>query len=107
VQLYPQARPGSGQQRHRTAALLYQPEPESLFCGSHAGAERAASIYSLACSCILNGINTFEYLTDILKRFAYISPNASDEVFHEFLPDKCAKNSLLNRIKEKRNLAEG
>ncbi len=33
----------------------------SLFCGSHAGAERTALIYSLACSCRLQGINTFEY----------------------------------------------
>ncbi len=36
----------------------------SLFCGSHQGAKRAALIYSLACSCRLNGINTFEYFKD-------------------------------------------
>ncbi len=63
----------------------------SLFCGSHAGAERTAMIYSLACSCRLNGINTFEYFTDILNRLAYISPNASDEVFLELLPNRWTK----------------
>jgi len=51
----------------------------SLFCGSHDGAERTALIYSMACSCRLNGINTFEYFTDILNRLAYVSPNAPDE----------------------------
>jgi transposase len=58
----------------------------SLFCGSHAGAERTALIYSLACSCRLNGINTFEYFSDILNKLAYISPNAPDEVYQELLP---------------------
>lgn len=63
----------------------------SLFCGSHAGAERTALIYSLACSCRLNGINTFEYFTDILNRLAYISPNAPDEVLQELLPNRWTK----------------
>jgi len=63
----------------------------SLFCGSHAGAERTALIYSLACSCRLNGINTFEYFEDILNRLAYISPNAPDEVYQELLPNKWSK----------------
>jgi hypothetical protein len=63
----------------------------SLFCGSHAGAERTALIYSLACSCRLNGINTFEYFTDVLNRLAYISPNAPDEVYQELLPNRWTK----------------
>ena len=63
----------------------------SLFCGSHAGAERTALIYSLACSCRLNGINTFEYFADILNRLAYISPNAPDEVYQELLPNHWSK----------------
>jgi transposase len=63
----------------------------SLFCGSHAGAERTALIYSLACSCRLNGINTFEYFTDILNRLAYISPNAADEIFQKLLPNRWTK----------------
>ena len=38
----------------------------SLFCGSHQGAKKAALIYSLACSCRMNNINTFEYFKEIL-----------------------------------------
>lgn len=63
----------------------------SLFCGSHAGAERTALIYSLACSCRINAINTFEYFTDVLNRLAYVSPNAPDEVFRELLPNHWTK----------------
>jgi hypothetical protein len=60
----------------------------SLFCGSHAGAKRMALIYSMACSCRLNNINTFHYFTDILNRLANIKPNADDEVFIELLPNR-------------------
>ena len=38
-------------------------------------------------ACRLNGINTFEYFTDILNRMAYINPNASDEVYQKLLPN--------------------
>ncbi len=63
----------------------------SLFCGSHAGAERTARIYSLACSCRLHEINTFEYFADILNKLAYISPNAPDQVFENLLPHRWTK----------------
>lgn len=63
----------------------------SLFCGSHAGAERTALIYSLACSCRLNGINTFEYFTDVLNRLALVSPTAHDDLFRELLPNRWYK----------------
>lgn len=39
-----------------------------LFAGSHAGAQRAALVYSLLGSCKLQGINPYEYLPDILQR---------------------------------------
>jgi transposase len=39
-----------------------------LFTGSHHGAENAAVIYSLIETCKALKINTFEYLTDVLKR---------------------------------------
>jgi hypothetical protein len=39
-----------------------------LFAGSHAGAERAAVVYSLLGSCKLQGINPYDYLPDILQR---------------------------------------
>jgi Uncharacterized protein conserved in bacteria with the myosin-like domain len=60
----------------------------SLFCGSHDGAKRMALIYSLACSCRLNNVNTFKYFTDVLNQLANISPNAPDEVFIELLPHR-------------------
>lgn len=40
----------------------------SLFTGSDAGAERAATIYSLIASCKLCEIDPFEYLRDVLDR---------------------------------------
>jgi len=63
----------------------------SLFCGSHAGAERTTMIFSLACSCRLHGINTFEYFNDILNKLAYVSPNAPDQVFEDPLPHHWTK----------------
>ena len=60
----------------------------SLFCGSHDGAKRMALIYSLACSCRLNNVNTFKYFTDVLNQLVNISHNAPDEVFIELLPHR-------------------
>lgn len=73
---------------HRYVSLSRK---NSLFAGSHAGAERTALIYSLACSCRLHKINTFEYFTDILNQLATISPKATDEVYEELLPHKWKK----------------
>lgn len=70
---------------HRYVSLSRK---NSLFAGSHAGAERTALIYSLACSCRLHKINTFEYFTDILNQLATISPKAPDEVYEDLLPHK-------------------
>lgn len=39
-----------------------------LFAGSHNGAQRAAMLYSLLGSCKLNGINPFEWLSDVLAK---------------------------------------
>jgi uncharacterized coiled-coil protein SlyX/transposase-like protein len=63
----------------------------SLFFGSHEGAERSALLYSLACSCRLHDINTYEYFTDLLTRMAYLPPNAPYEVLRELLPDRWKK----------------
>jgi hypothetical protein len=63
----------------------------SLFAGSHQGARRSALIYSLACSCRLHGINTFEYFKDILNRLPLTNPNTPDEAFIELLPHKWIK----------------
>lgn len=63
----------------------------SLFCGSHQGAKRAALIYSLACSCRLNGINSFEYFKDILNKFVQINPNTDKKYLRALLPDRWKK----------------
>ena len=60
----------------------------SLFCGSHEGARRAALTYSLACSCRLHGINTFEYFTDLLNKFISITPNTDKQTLRNLLPDR-------------------
>ena len=63
----------------------------SLFCGSHQGAKRAALIYSLACSCRLNRINTFEYFKDLLNKFIMVNPNTNKKYLRGLLPDKWKK----------------
>lgn len=52
-----------------------------LFCGSDAGGERAASIYTLVTSAKLNGLNPETYLRDILAKIAEGHPiNRIDEL---------------------------
>ena len=63
----------------------------SLFFGSHAGAERSAIFYSLACSCRLHRINFFEYLSDVLNRCAEMPNGAPPDAFRELLPDRWMK----------------
>jgi len=52
-----------------------------LFCGSDAGGERAASIYTLVATAKLNGLNPETYLRDILAKIADGHPiNRIDEL---------------------------
>lgn len=64
----------------------------SLFFGSHAGAERGCIFYSLACSCRLHKINFFEYLSDILNRSDVLQRSATPEAYRDILPDRWKKN---------------
>lgn len=64
----------------------------SLFFGSHAGAERGCIFYSLACSCRLHKIDFFEYLSDILNRAEILQQTASPEAYRDILPDRWKKN---------------
>ena len=68
----------------------------SLFFGSHAGAERAAIFYSLACSCRLHRINFFEYLSDVLNRVAEMPNGAPPDAFRDLLPDRWSKKEQGN-----------
>jgi len=51
-----------------------------LFAGSDAGGERAAAIYSLIGSAVLNGLNPEAYLRDVLTRIADHSINRISEL---------------------------
>ena len=64
----------------------------SLFFGSHKGAERGALFYSLACSCRMQGINTFEYITEVINKAAKLPPNTDIKVYRNLLPDKWKEN---------------
>ena len=60
----------------------------SLFFGSHKGAQRAAMFYSLACSCRLNKVNFFEYISDVINRTALMQPNTDIKEYRALLPDQ-------------------
>jgi transposase len=62
----------------------------SLFCGSNAGAQRTATLYSLAISCRLNNINTFSYFKDVIQRLA-VNQVMNEEQMRNLLPDKWAE----------------
>ena len=64
----------------------------SLFFGSHKGAERGALFYSLACSCRMQGINTFENITEAINKAAKLPPNTDIKVYRNLLPDKWKEN---------------
>jgi len=55
-----------------------------MFAGSHAGAKRAAIVYSLLGSCKLQGINPYDYLMDILQRLPLQPVNKLQELLPSF-----------------------
>ena len=63
----------------------------SLFFGSHKGAERGAILYTIALTCRMHKVNLFEYLTDVINRTAEWQPNTPIEKYRELLPDRWEK----------------
>lgn len=63
----------------------------SLFCGSNAGAQRTATLYSLAISCRLNNVNTFSYFKDVIQRLAE-KQVMTQEQMRNLLPDRWAES---------------
>jgi len=59
----------------------------SLFCGSNAGAQRTATLYSLAISCRLNNVNTFTYFNEVIQHLAE-KPKMTDLQLRNLLPDR-------------------
>lgn len=79
----------------RTMRAISMSRRSSLFAASHQGAKRSALFYSLACSCKLHNINTFEYFKDILDSLAKLpDPERNQEILRELLPDKWCKKEL-------------
>lgn len=66
----------------------------SLFFGSHAGARRAAMFYSLACSCRLQGVNFFEYISDVINKAAALPPRTPPSKYRDLLPDKWKQKNI-------------
>lgn len=65
----------------------------SLFFGSHKGAERGAVLYTIALTCRMQKVNLFEYLTDVINRTAEWQPNTPLEKYRELLPDRWGKGN--------------
>ena len=66
----------------------------SLFFGSHTGARRAAMFYSLACSCRLQGVNFFKYISDIINKAAAIPPRTPLSKHRDLLPDRWKQKNI-------------
>lgn len=76
----------------RTLRAVSMSRRNSLFAASHNGAKRSALFYSLACSCKLHNINTFEYFKDILDKLTTMqNPTTKAQKLRELLPDKWKK----------------
>lgn len=72
----------------RTNRYISLSRHNSLFFGSHTGAERGCIFYSLACSCRLHRINFFEYLSDVLNRATAMHNCAPLNAYRDLLPDR-------------------
>ena len=75
----------------RTNRYISLSRHNSIFFGSHAGAQRGCIYYSLACSCRNRGIDFFEYLTDVLNKSAAMPNGAPPEAYRHLLPDRWTK----------------
>lgn len=58
-----------------------------IFAGSAAGAETAATLFTITSSCHRHKVDAFAYLRDILERLAH-EPNPPPEVLRAWLPDR-------------------
>ena len=59
----------------------------SLFFGSHEGAECGCKLYTIAISCRLNGVNLFEYIQYVVERTVGWDDETPVEKYRELLPD--------------------
>lgn len=66
-----------------------------LFCGSDAGGERAAAIYSLIGTCKLNGIDPQAYLRTVIERIGEHPVNRVHELLPWALAEELKQDSAL------------
>ena len=59
-----------------------------LFAGSHKGAKRAAVIYSLLNSCKINGVNSYDWLRDVLRKVHLRGVSVSELMPHNWKPER-------------------
>ena len=64
----------------------------SLFFGSHDGAERSAVLYTLALSCRMHKLDFFQYIKAVLEKTSEWQPNTPLSKYRELLPDKFSQN---------------
>ena len=79
--------------RQRMNRYISLSRKNSLFFGSHKGAERGAILYTIALTCRMHKVNLFEYLTDVINRTAEWQPNTPIEKYRELLPDRWKKTN--------------
>lgn len=60
----------------------------SMFFGSHQGAECGCTLYSIAISCRLNGINLSDYIQDVIDKAGGWAEDTPLENYRNLLPDK-------------------
>lgn len=72
----------------RTMRNISLSRRSSLFFGSHEGAKRSSLFLSLACSCRLHGIDTFDYFKSLIDTMAQMPLKKDPEVLRNLLPDK-------------------
>lgn len=76
-------------QAERSIRMIVIGRKNYMFAGSHEGAQRAAVIYSIIETCKMNGINTFEYLTDVLSKL----PTTLNRDLHQLVPYNWVKSN--------------
>ncbi|MBB5440584.1 transposase [Pedobacter sp. AK017] len=70
----------------------------SLFSGSHEGAQRSAMLFSLTASCKLNGVNPMAWLTDVLERLPYLPKD--DKYLELLLPNNWQPKPVVPSLTE-------
>ena len=75
----------------RRIACLQHIEVQLFVLHYGRGGRRGAMFYSLTLQCMLIGIDSFEYFTDVIDRVARMKPKSPVEQYRELLPDKWKK----------------